>query len=117
MSDLDKALTAIEARRAKQEAERRQRRDAASAFLKNFYEKDIKPSKKLKQLRIVTAFDGARLMLERPDEGQFSEGLLILVGEQGEIDVGGKSLGRYAAKDAAAKKKELIGEIISHFSL
>jgi hypothetical protein len=38
-----------------------------------------------------------------------------VVGEQGEIDVGGKSLGRPG--DEAAKKSELIAEIISHFSL
>ena len=56
-------------------------------------------------------------MLERPDEGHFSEGLLIVVGEQGEIDVGGKSLGRPQDGDQAAKKSELIAEIISHFSL
>ena len=36
--------------------------------------------------------------------------------EQGEIDVGGKSLGRPQG-DETTKKKELIAEIISHFSL
>jgi hypothetical protein len=40
-----------------------------------------------------------------------------VVGEQGEIDVGGKSLGRCLPGDEAAKKNELIAEIISHFSL
>ena len=40
-----------------------------------------------------------------------------VVGEQGEIDVGGKSLGRFQAGDEEARKSDLIAEIISHFSL
>jgi hypothetical protein len=45
--------------------------------------------------------------------------MMIVVGEQGEIDVSGRSLGAVAEddKDAETKKKELIAEIISHFSL
>ena len=117
MSELDKALAALEARRAEEEADRRRRRAAACDFLKGFYEADVAPSEKLKERGIASSFDGARLVLERPDEGHFSEGLLIVVGEQGEIDVGGKSLGRPQGGDEAAKKSELIAEIISHFSL
>ena len=117
MSDFDRALSAIETKRSREEAARKRRVEAAAQFLKTFYEKDIKASKKLKEYGIETEFDGLRLVLERPGEGQFSEGLLIVVGEQGEIDVGGKSLGRFAAGDEVAKKGELIDEIISHFSL
>ncbi len=117
MSELDKALAALDARRAEEEAERQKRRTAACAFLKGFYEADVAPSRKLKERGIATFFDGARLVLERPDEGHFSEGLLIVIGELGEIDVGGKSLGRYQAGDEAVKKNELIAEIITHFSL
>jgi hypothetical protein len=117
VSELDKALAALEARRAEEEADRRRRRAAACDFLKGFYEADVAPSEKLKERGIASSFDGARLVLERPDEGHFSEGLLIVVGEQGEIDVGGKSLGRPQDGDQAAKKSELIAEIISHFSL
>jgi len=117
MSEFDRALTKIETHRAREEAARQRRVAAAAAFLKSFYEKDIKASKKLKEYGVETEFDGARLVLERPSEGQFSEGLLIVVGEQGEIDVGGKSLGRFASGDEGKKKGELIGEIISHFSL
>jgi hypothetical protein len=40
-----------------------------------------------------------------------------VVGEQGEIDVSGRSLGPVGSGDNETKKKELIGEIISHFSL
>lgn len=117
MSELDKALAALEARRAEEETERKRRRTAACAFLKGFYEADVAPSQKLKERGIATYFDGARLVLERPDEGHFSEGLLIVVGEQGEIDVGGKSLGRHQPGDETARKSELIAEIITHFSL
>ena len=117
MSELDKALSALDARRTAEEAERRDRRDAACAFLKGFYEADVAPSRKLKERGITCSFDDGRLLLERPEEGHFSEGLAIVVGEQGEIDVGGKSLGRHQGGDEAAKKSELIAEIISHFSL
>ena len=117
MSELDKALAALEVRRTEEEAERQRRRTAACAFLKGFYDSDVAPSKKLRERGIATYFDGARLVLERPDEGHFSEGLLIVVGEQGEIDVGGKSLGRYQPGDEAARRSELIAEILTHFSL
>ena len=40
-----------------------------------------------------------------------------MVGEQGEIDIAGRSLGRYQPADKLAKKRELIGEIISFFDL
>jgi hypothetical protein len=116
VSELDKALAALEARRGEEEADRQQRRKTACAFLRSFYEADVKPSRKLKERGIESAFDGTRLVLQRPEEGHFSEGLAIVVGEQGEIDVGGKSLGRPQG-DETAKKSELIAEIISHFSL
>ena len=38
--------------------------------------------------------------------------MMIVVGEQGEIDVSGRSLGPVAGADKDAKKKELIAEII-----
>jgi hypothetical protein len=117
VSELDKALAALEARRSEEEADRQRRRAAACALLNGFYEADIAPSRKLKERGIASSFDGSRLLLERPEEGHFSEGLAIVVGEQGEIDVGGKSLGRHHGGDEAAKKTELIAEIISHFNL
>jgi hypothetical protein len=117
VSEIDKALTAIETQRARDEAARRKRRDAACAFLKAFYEKDVRPSKKLKGYGIVAAFEEGRLVLQRPAEGQFGDGLMIVVGEHGEIDAGGKSFGRFSPKDQGSKRKELIGEIILHFSL
>jgi hypothetical protein len=49
--------------------------------------------------------------------GTLRRRLAIVVGEQGEIDIGGKSLGRHQAGEEAAETRELIAEIISHFSL
>ncbi len=56
-------------------------------------------------------------LLQKPEEGVYAEGLMIVVGEQGEIDVSGRSLGPVGAGNLDARKKELIAEIISHFSL
>jgi hypothetical protein len=39
-----------------------------------------------------------------------------VVGEQGEIDVGGKSLGRLQGGEGAVKRDALIAEIIEHFN-
>jgi hypothetical protein len=122
MSALDQAVAELEGRRARDDAERRARREAARAFLKAFYDADLAPSKKLKDSGVQAGFDGWRILLQKPAEGVYAEGMMIVVGEQGEIDVSGRSLGPLtagadAAKDTEAKKKELIAEIISHFSL
>ena len=117
MSALDKAVAELDARRAKDGAERRARQQAASAFLKEFFDADLTSSKTLKERGVQAAFDGKRIVLQRPAEGVYAEGLMIVVGEQGEIDVSGRSLGPVGAADKEAKKNELIAEIISHFSL
>ncbi|CAN0067372.1 unnamed protein product [Phaeothamnion confervicola] len=117
MSALDKAVAELEAKRAKDNAERKARQQAASALLKEFFEADVAPSGKLKQHGVQAAFDGMRIMLTKPEEGVYAEGMLIVVGEQGEIDVSGRSLGIVGSADKDAKKKELIAEIIAHFSL
>jgi hypothetical protein len=117
VSELDKALAALEARRAQEEAERQKRRHLACDFLRSFHENDVKPSTRLKARGIEASFDDGRLMLRRPDEGDFSEPLIIVVGEQGEIDVGGKSLGRLQGGEEAVKRDALISEIIAHFDL
>ena len=62
-------------------------------------------------------FDGARILLEKPEVGGYADGMMIVVGEQGEIDVNGKSLGPVCTEHIQAKKNELIAEIISHFDL
>jgi hypothetical protein len=116
MSELDKALAALAARRAQEEAERRKRRKLACEFLGAFYENDVKPSHELAARGVAAWFDGGKLVLERPQEGDFAEPLLVVVGEQGEIDAGGKSLGRFLPGEETAKRNALIAEIIAHFN-
>ena len=117
MSALDQAIAELEEKRAKENAERQARHQMACAFLKEFYESDVAPSKKLKAQGVRTMFDGARILLEKPELGVYADGMMIVVGEQGEIDVNGKSLGPVAPDRMDVKKNELIVEIISHFSL
>jgi hypothetical protein len=117
MSALDRAVAELETRRAKDDAERRARQDRAHAFLKAFFEADLAPSKKLAASGVQAVFDGKRILLQRPEEGVYAEGMMIVVGEQGEIDVSGRSLGPIGEIDQDVKKNELIAEIISHFSL
>ena len=116
MSELDKALAALQAKRAQDEAERRERRKLACDFLGSFYENEVKPSRELAARGIAAGFDGGKLVLERPHEGDFAEPLLVVVGEQGEIDVAGKSLGRFLPGEETVKRNALIAEIIAHFN-
>src|ERR1700709_1050926 len=117
MSALDKTVAELEAKRSKDDAERRARQQAATAFLKEFFDADLAPSQKLKDSGVLAAFDGKRVVLTKPEEGVYAEGMMIVIGEQGEIDVNGRSLGPVYVKDKETRKKELIAEIISHFSL
>ena len=117
MSALDQAIAELEEKRAKEHAVRRARHQAACAFLKEFFESDLAPSKKLKAHEVRTVFDGARILLEKPEVGVYADGMMIVVGEQGEIDVNGKSLGPVRPDRPDVKKNELIAEIIAHFSL
>ncbi|HEY0567575.1 MAG TPA: hypothetical protein VGD13_05490, partial [Xanthobacteraceae bacterium] len=106
MSALDQAVADLEAKRAQDDAQRRERRQAARAFLKEFYEADISSSQKLKAHGVHAIFDGGRILLEKPEEGVYADGMMIVAGEQGEIDVSGRSLGLVAPDGQDAKKKE-----------
>ena len=117
MSALDQAVAELEEKRAQESAVRRARHHAACAFLKGFYESDVAPSQKLKAHGVRTVFDGARILLEKQEVGVYADGMMIVVGEQGEIDVNGKSLGPVRPDSPDIKKNELIAEIISHFNL
>lgn len=117
MSALDKAVAELVAKRTQDEAERQTKLKEAAAFLKEFFDGDVAPSRALKDNGVEAAFDGARIMLRKPEEGVYAEGMMIVVGEQGEIDVSGRSLGIVTAADKDRKKNELIAEIIAHFSL
>src|ERR1700722_18860124 len=117
MSELDKVFDELSSKRSLQDKERRERQKVAADFLSEFYEQDIKPSQILKNRGIEAHFADNKLILHKPQSGHFEEPLYIVVGEQGEIDVAGRSLGRYQPAEKLAKTRELIGEIISFFDL
>jgi len=117
MSELDKVFDELAGRRALQDFERRERQKLAAEFLTEFFEQDIKPSQTLKNRGIEAHLADNKLILHKPQSGHYEEPLYIVVGEQGEIDIAGRSLGHYQPAEKLAKKRELIGEIISFFDL
>ena len=117
MSELDKVFAELAEKRAHQDRERRERQQLAADFLREFFEVDIKPSQTLKNRGIKAHFADNKLLLHKPQAGAYQEPLHIVVGEQGEIDIAGRSLGRYQPAQKLAKKRELIGEIIAFFDL
>jgi hypothetical protein len=117
MSELDKVFGELAETRAQQDRERRERQKLAVEFLAEFFEQDIKPSQTLKSRGIEAHFVDGKLILHKPQSGHYEEPLYIVVGEQGEIDIAGRSLGRYQPAEKLAKKRELIGEVISFFNL
>jgi hypothetical protein len=116
-SELDKVFGELASKRSQQDQERRARYKLAAEFLTEFFEQDIKPSQTLKSRGIEAHFADNKLILHRPQSGHFEEPLYIVVGEQGEIDMAGRSLGHYQPAEKLAKKRELIGEIIAFFDL
>lgn len=116
MSQLDKALAELEAKRAREEGERRRRRQLACDFLRALYENDVAASQKLKARGVEAWFDGTRMVLQCPSEGDFREPLIVAVSEHGEIDAGGKSLGRFQSGEERSTTNTLIAEIIAHFN-
>ena len=117
MSELDKVFDEIAQNRAQQDRERRERVELAAGFLAEFFKADIEPSQTLKSRGIEAHFADNKLVLHRPQSGHYEEPLYIVVSEQGEIDIAGRSLGPYQPAEKLAKKRELIGEIISFFDL
>ena len=117
MSELDKVFGELAQKRAQQDEERRERQKLAAAFLAEFFEADIKPSQTLKSRGIEAHLADNKIILHKPQSGAYQEPLYIVAGEQGEIDIAGRSLGRYQPADKVAKKRELIGEIITFFDL
>jgi hypothetical protein len=117
MSELDKIFTELNAKRSQQERERRERLKTAADFLGEFFERDIKSSETLRRFGIEAHLADNKIILHKPQAGHYADPLYIAVGEQGEIDVGGRSCGRYQPADKDARKRELSGEIISFFDL
>jgi hypothetical protein len=117
MSHLLKLFGQVPGKGAQLDHYRRERHKLASEFLTEFFEQDIKPSQTLKTRGIEASLIDHKLILHRPQSGHYEEPLYIVVGEQGEIDIAGRSLGRYQPAGKLAKKRELIGEIIAFFDL
>jgi hypothetical protein len=117
MSELDKVFAELVDQRTQRDRERRQQQQLAADFLAEFFEQDIRPSQTLRARGIEANYVDHKLILHRPQAGHYGEPLYIVVGEQGEIDIAGRSLGRYQPAEKLAKKRELIGEIISFFDL
>ena len=117
MSELDKVFGELSQKRAQQDQERRDRQRYAAEFLAEFFEQDVKPSQTLRSRGVEAHFADNKLILHKPQSGHYEEPLYIVVGEHGEIDIAGRSLGRYQPAEKLAKKRELIGEIISFFDL
>src|SRR5580658_4166024 len=103
MSELDKVFSELAQKRAQQDQERRERQKLAADFLNDFFEVDIKPSQTLKNRGIEAHFADNKLVLHKPQSGHYEEPLYIVVGEQGEIDIAGRSLGRYQPEESSAK--------------
>lgn len=117
MSELDKAYEQLAARRRAQEDARRQQHERAVAFVAQFFAVDVKPSKTLAANGIEAALTDGHILLRRPAASVYDDAFVIAVGEHGDIDAGGRSLGRYTPEDEARFKSELIGEIIARFDL
>jgi hypothetical protein len=117
MSELDKVYGELAAKRSQQEKDRRERFRVTADFIAEFFSRDVKPSKTLQQHGIEAHFVDNKIVLHKPQSAHYAEPLYIVVGEQGEIDVGGRSFGRYQPSDKAARKSELIHEIITFFDL
>jgi hypothetical protein len=117
MSELDKIFAELNSKRSEQERERRARVQTAADFLGEFFERDIKSSETLRRFGIEAHFGDNKIVLHKPQAGHYADPLYIAIGEQGEIDVGGRSFGRYQPADKDTKKRELIGEIIAFFDL
>ena len=117
MSDIDKIFDEREARRLEKERQRRERFDMAAAFLTEFFERDVMPSKALVANGIDAKLADNRILLHRTDAGIYADAFQIAVGQDGEIDIAGRSLGHYSADDKVKLKRELIAEMLTFFDL
>jgi hypothetical protein len=115
MSELDKAMDALLAKRTEQDRERRQQHQEACDFLEDFYKTDVMPSRTLQHHGILATFVDGKVLLQNPQYAHYADPLYIVASELGEIDVGGRSLGRHSAEARERLKQELIAEIIGHF--
>jgi hypothetical protein len=117
MSETDHPFQERDARRTEQERQRRQHRDIAAGFLAEYFEQDVRSSSTLAARGIVAHLIDNRLLVQRTDAGVFVDPFVIAVGENGEIDVAGRSLGRYSPDDKVKLRRELTAELLTFFDL
>lgn len=117
MSEIDRIFAEREAKRQEKDRARRERVDVAAAFLRELYERDVKPSKALADNRIDAQLTDNRLLLHRRDAGIYADAFQIAVGQEGEIDVGGRSLGVFNPDDKVKLRREIITELLTYFDL
>ena len=117
MSEIDRIHAEREAKRSDKERQRRERFDIAAAFLADFYERDVKPSMALSQNGIDAQLADNRILLHRASAGIYADAFHIAVGQDGEIDAGGRSYGHYDPDNKVKLKRELIGEMLTYFDL
>lgn len=117
MSDIDRIFAEREAKRQEKERDRLERFTVASDFLKEFYERDVAPSKSLGEHGIEAKLSGNRLLLHRSNAGIYADAFQIAVGPEGEIDIAGRSLGAYHPDHKVKLKRELITEMLTFFDL
>ncbi len=117
MSEIDKIFAEREARRNELERERRERVAIAAAFLEEFHANDVAVSRTLAERGIQSSLSDNHLVLHRSAAGIHGDPFIIAVGEQGEIDCAGRSLGRYTPDLKVKMKRDLISEILNVFDL
>lgn len=117
MSDIDKIFNEREAKRLDKERQRRERFDAAAAFLRELYERDIATSTTLQQQGITASFKDGRILLHRANAGIYADAFQIAAGQDGDIDLAGRSLGRFSPDEKVRLKRELIEEMLTYFDL
>ena len=117
MSEIDRIFAEREARRAEKERQRRERYDVAAAFLADLYARDVQPSKALSEHGIEAKLTDGRILLHRASAGIYADAFQIAVGQDGEIDAGGRSYGHYAPDNEAKLRLELITELLTYFDL
>ena len=117
MSEIDKIYAERETRRLEKERERRERFDVAMGFLRELFERDVKPSTALAANGIDAQLLDNRLLLHRRNAGIYADAFQIAVGPEGEVDIAGRSLGIYSADNKVTLRREIITEMLTYFDL
>ena len=117
MSEIDKLYAEREAARLEKERARKERFDVAMSFLRGLYEQDVKPSRILIDHEIDSELEDHRLLLHRRNAGIYADAFQIAVGPDGELDIGGRSLGQYHPDHKVRLRREIITELLTYFDL